>query len=224
MRPPRFLASIAGYRLGYSPQRAYPWPWTTPVGLAILLTSTVVLTLVNIPLSAYDIVQELTYFPNATLPELPMTNMIPSFLRESSVSSFTPQTWTVGETFRLNSSIFQLTVVNALDQTDNMTAVNSFSYSNVAFSENCDVTNITLSVQRAVDAQSSQAFQYYACDASASITCNLPTLVQLTATLPDLGYASSLMDAGGIMKQASGYGLDLDTASCALCRSTGRAG
>ncbi|KAJ6457977.1 hypothetical protein C8R45DRAFT_561932 [Mycena sanguinolenta] len=192
---------------------AYPWPWTTPVGLAIVLTSAVVLTCVNIPLSAYDVVQELTYFPNATLAELPMSNIIPSFLRESSVSSFAPQTWSVGDTFRLNSSIFQFTIANALDQTDNMAPVNSFSYSNVAFSENCDVTNITVSVQRTVDTQSPDAFQYYACDASASITCNLPTLVQLTATLLDLGYASPLVDDGGILKQTSDYGLDLVSSS-----------
>ncbi|KAJ6484924.1 hypothetical protein C8R45DRAFT_1147981 [Mycena sanguinolenta] len=212
MKAPSFLTSIAGYRLGYGLQRAYPWPWTTPVALAILLTSTVVLTLVNIPLSAYDLVQELTYFPNATLSKLPMTNMIPSFLRESSVSSFTPQTWTVGDTFRLNSSIFQLTVASALDQTNNMTPVNSFSYSNVAFSENCDVTSITVSVQRTVDTQSTTPYQYYACDASGYITCNLPTRVELTATLPGLGYGSSIAHDGDIMQQMTAYALDLQVA------------
>ncbi|KAF7351698.1 hypothetical protein MSAN_01602800 [Mycena sanguinolenta] len=212
MNPPRFLASVAGYRLGYSPQRVYPWPWTTPVGLGILLMSTVLLTCVNIPLTAYDVVQELTYFPNSTLPKLPMSNIFPSFLRESSVSSFAPQTWSVGDTFRLNSSIFQFTIASAFDQADNMTPVNSFSYSNVVFSENCDVTNITVSVQRTVDTQSPLPFQYYACDASAYITCNLPTRVGLTATLPDLGYASPLADAGGILKQTSDYGLDLQVA------------
>ncbi|KAF7351699.1 hypothetical protein MSAN_01603000 [Mycena sanguinolenta] len=211
MKPPRFLASVAGYRLGYSPQKAYPWPWTTPVGLGILLMSTVLLTCVNIPLAAYDVVQELTYFPNSTLPKLPMSNIFPSFL-ESSVSLFAPQTWSVGDTFRLNSSTFQFAIASAFDQADNMTPVNSFSYSNVAFSENCDVTNITVSVLRKVDTQSPNAFQYYSCETSAYITCNLPTRVELTATLPDLGYASPLADAGGILKQTSDYGLDLQVA------------
>ncbi|KAJ7259934.1 hypothetical protein B0H12DRAFT_1108033 [Mycena haematopus] len=206
--PPRFLTSIAGYRLGYSPQRAYPWRWATPVGLGVVLTSTALLTCVNIPLAAYDVVQELTYFPNATLADLPMSNLIPSFLRDRTVS-FAPQTWSIGDTFRLNNSIFQFTIASAFDPVDNMKPVNSFSYSNVGFSDNCDVTNITISVQRAVDTQSPLPYQYYSCDASAYITCNLPTRVELTATLPDLGYASPIADDGLILRQMSDYGIDL---------------
>ncbi|KAF7376835.1 hypothetical protein MSAN_00101000 [Mycena sanguinolenta] len=209
--PTRVLASLAGYRLGYSPQLPYPWPWTTLVGLGILLTSTVLLTCLNIPLSAYEVVQELTYFPNASLPELPMSNLIPSFLRDDKVS-FAPQTWSVGDTFHLNNSILQLTIVGASDQADGMEPVTSFSYSNVPFSENCDVTNVTISVVRTIDTQSSVPFQYFACDASASITCNLPTRVVLTATLPELGFASSVGSVGGILTQVSDYAVDLQTA------------
>jgi hypothetical protein len=59
----RPLASLADYRLGYSPQRreyyiartactphigtAYPWRWATPVGLFILLTSSALLACLN---------------------------------------------------------------------------------------------------------------------------------------------------------------------------------
>ncbi|KAJ6453707.1 hypothetical protein C8R45DRAFT_1082944 [Mycena sanguinolenta] len=150
---PRVLAYLHGYRLGYSPQR-------------------LVLTCVNIPLSAYEVVQELTYFPNATLAELPMI-------------SFAPQTWSLGDTFRLNNSIFQFTVASAFDPVDDMEPVNSFSYSNVAFSENCDV---------------------------AYITCNLPTRVGLAATLPDLGFASSFEFDAGILGQVNDYALDLQVA------------
>ncbi|KAJ6483181.1 hypothetical protein C8R45DRAFT_1075493 [Mycena sanguinolenta] len=205
---PRVFASLHIYRLGYSPQLPYPWPWTTLVGLVILLTSTVLLTCVNIPLSAYDVVQELTYFPNATLTELPMSNLIPSFLRDNTVS-FAPQTWSVGDTFHLNNSIFQFTIASAFDPMDDMEPVTSFSYSNVPFSGNCDVTNITLSVVRTIDIQSTVPFQYFSCDASAYITCSLPTHVALIATLPDLGYASSIEAAGGILTQMSDYAVDL---------------
>ncbi|KAJ6453530.1 hypothetical protein C8R45DRAFT_945069 [Mycena sanguinolenta] len=190
---PRVLASLDGYRLGYSPQQLF-------------------LTCVNFPLSAYEVVQEITYFPNATLNELPMSNLIPSFLRDTTVS-FAPQTWSVGDTFRLNNSIFQFIIASAFDPVDDMEPVNSFSYSNVAFSENCDVTNVTVNVKRTVDTQSPEPFQYYICDASAYVTCNLPTLVELTATLPDsLGFASTLQGDGEILTQVNHYGLDLQAA------------
>ncbi|KAJ7660670.1 hypothetical protein DFH06DRAFT_1192956, partial [Mycena polygramma] len=97
------LATLTSYRFGYSPQRPYPWRWSTPLALIILLTSTALLTCLNIPLSAYETVQEFTYFPNATLPKLPMSSMIPSFLR-GPTAVFAPQTLHVGDSFRLNNS------------------------------------------------------------------------------------------------------------------------
>ncbi|KAF8179392.1 hypothetical protein K438DRAFT_1769094 [Mycena galopus ATCC 62051] len=208
---PSVFASLGGYRLGYSPQLPYPWPWTTLVGLGILLTSTVLLTCVNIPLSAYDVVQEFTYFPNATLTELPMSNLIPSFLRDNT-GSFAAQTWSVGDTFHLNNSIFQFTIASALDPIDRMEPVTSFSYSNVPFSENCDVTNVTISVERTIDNQSSVPFQYFSCDASAYITCSLPTRVALTATLPNLNDASSIGATGDILTQVNDYSMDMQVA------------
>ncbi|KAJ7613310.1 hypothetical protein DFH06DRAFT_1344777 [Mycena polygramma] len=136
------LTVITNYRLGYSPQRPYPWRWTTPLALLILLTITVFLTCLNIPLSAYETVQESTYFPNATIPAVPMSNMIPPFLQGPDLT-FTPQTLNVGDTYRLNNSDWSYTIVSAFDGTDNQIPIASFPYFNNPFSDSCDVTNIT---------------------------------------------------------------------------------
>ncbi|KAJ7660843.1 hypothetical protein DFH06DRAFT_1400225 [Mycena polygramma] len=143
------LSFLADYRIGYSPQRPYPWRWTTPLALCLLLTSTVLLACLNIPLSAYDMVQESTYFPNNSVPALPMSNIIPPFLRASD-ATFAPQTLHVGDTFRLNNSLFSYTIVSAFDAVDNRKPVSSFPYYNNPFSNNCDVTNISATVNRSL--------------------------------------------------------------------------
>ncbi|KAJ7601891.1 hypothetical protein DFH06DRAFT_1399897 [Mycena polygramma] len=122
------LTSLADFRIGYSPQRPYPWRWTTPLALFILFASTGLLTCLNIPLSAYETVQESTYFPNATVPALPMSNMIPSFLHDDA-ATFAPQTLHVGDTSGLNNSQFSFTI-----------------YYNNPFA--CDLVNMTASVRR----------------------------------------------------------------------------
>ncbi|KAJ6526455.1 hypothetical protein B0H19DRAFT_1275804 [Mycena capillaripes] len=187
------LAFLTDYRLGYSPQRPYPWRWTTPLALFILLTSTALLTCLNIPLSAYEITQEFTYFPNATVAPLPMSNMIPSFLRDQT-TTFAPQTLHVGDTFRLNNSIFSYTIISASDAVDR-TPVSSFSYYNNPLSNSCDVTNLTATITRTLGA-SSTLFQYYDYTVSGFVTCTEPTLFQMTWGLPTMrdGLFVPLMD------------------------------
>ncbi|KAJ7643075.1 hypothetical protein DFH06DRAFT_1477283 [Mycena polygramma] len=165
------LAAITNYRLGYSPQRPYPWRWTTPLALFILLTITALLACLNIPLSAYETVQESTYFPNATIPALPMSNMIPSFLR-SPGATFAPQTLHVGDTFQLNNSLWSYTIVNAFDGTDDRNPVSSFPYFNNPISDSCDVTNIT------VEFGSHPGYDTSA--VTALVTCTQPTVFQMT--------------------------------------------
>ncbi|KAF7354514.1 hypothetical protein MVEN_01140800 [Mycena venus] len=91
------LASIVNYRLGYSPTRPYAWRWTTPIAFGVFIVATIILTLINVPLSAYTIVTEATFTPNASLPALPLSGLVPSILQESSYSgSFSPQTLVPG--------------------------------------------------------------------------------------------------------------------------------
>ncbi|KAJ7643123.1 hypothetical protein DFH06DRAFT_1477321 [Mycena polygramma] len=176
------LASLTGYRLGYSPQRPYPWRWATPVGLLILLTSSALLACLNVPLSAYDIVQEFTYFPNATVAPLPLSNMVPAFLR-APPATFAPQTLHLDDTFRLNNSLFSYTIVSAFDAADHKTPVSSFPYYNNPFSHNCDVTSITARVTRTLG-ESSIPYQYYGWNISGLVSCTSPTVFQMTWGLP----------------------------------------
>ncbi|KAJ7192779.1 hypothetical protein GGX14DRAFT_593794 [Mycena pura] len=144
---------------------AYPWRWTTPLALFVLLTSTALLTCVNIPLSAYETVQESTYFPNATLPALLMSNIIPPFLR-APTATFSPQTLHVGDTFRLKNSVFSYTIVSAFDAVDNKTPVASFPYYNNPY-DSCDV-----SVELPVHSSLPDYLQAF-------VTCTRPTIFQM---------------------------------------------
>ncbi|KAF9013713.1 hypothetical protein BDZ89DRAFT_1142497 [Hymenopellis radicata] len=99
----RILRKITGFRLGYNVQRDYPGRWTTPVVIVVYMMLAVFLALMNIPLTAYDIVQEYTYTPNATIPPLPFSYLIPSFLK-STLPDFSPQTLHVGDVLHLNDS------------------------------------------------------------------------------------------------------------------------
>ncbi|KAJ7660681.1 hypothetical protein DFH06DRAFT_1400031, partial [Mycena polygramma] len=202
------LATLTSYRFGYSPQRPYPWRWSTPLALIILLTSTALLTCLNIPLSAYETVQEFTYFPNATLPKLPMSSMIPSFLR-GPTAGFAPQTLHVGDSFRLNNSLFSYKIVNAFDAEDNRRPVSSFPYYNNPFSNNCDVTNITATVTRELG-EAPIPYQYYGHDVSGFVTCTRPTVFQMTWGLPVVQSANALfsVDRFGLdLREALYYGV-----------------
>ncbi|KAJ7861424.1 hypothetical protein B0H14DRAFT_3617556 [Mycena olivaceomarginata] len=87
----------------------------------------------NVPLSAYSIVQEFTYRPNDTLPATAPSRLVPLMFQQSAVT-FTPQLLTVGDVIRLNGSLYDYTIVDAFTK-----PVSSFSYYNNPFSEGCDV-------------------------------------------------------------------------------------
>ncbi|KAJ7854502.1 hypothetical protein B0H14DRAFT_3865464 [Mycena olivaceomarginata] len=87
---------IRSFRLGYTLQHPYPWRWTTPIVACIFLLLSGFLAVINVPLSAVDTVQQLTYRPNDTLPSIPLGNLIPSILHNPT-TSFSPQVLTVGD-------------------------------------------------------------------------------------------------------------------------------
>jgi hypothetical protein len=93
-----------------------------------------------VPLSAYNIVQEPTYRPNDTLPQLPLSNMIPSIL-QNPTGSFAPQILTVGDRIQLNNSMFNFTLTQAFDVLDNTQPVSSFWYYNNPLSDGCDIVS-----------------------------------------------------------------------------------
>ncbi|KAJ7825025.1 hypothetical protein B0H14DRAFT_2596811 [Mycena olivaceomarginata] len=125
------LDPIVNYRLGYAPTRPYAWRWTTPVAFMVSLVATTMFALINsvsrstlfvitihhrfaAPLSAYTTVSEATYTPNASLPALPLSGLVPSILQESSYSgSFSPQTLSTGQIIRPNGSIFSYNITGA---------------------------------------------------------------------------------------------------------------
>ncbi|KAJ7288840.1 hypothetical protein C8J57DRAFT_1460218 [Mycena rebaudengoi] len=159
---------LAKYRLGYSPQLPYPWRWTTPLALCVFLLLATFIIAINIPLSGYNIVQEFTYRPNDTLPPVLFSNMIPEFFQQTT-EGFTPQIMRVGDKFRLNSSVFDWTILEAFDPADNSKPVPTFYYYNNPFSNGCDIKNMTATVR--IETQSVTIAN--------TITCYVPTLFRL---------------------------------------------
>ncbi|KAJ7174818.1 hypothetical protein C8R46DRAFT_1252913 [Mycena filopes] len=106
------LMNITSYRLGYTLQRPYPWRWATPAILGVFLLISVFLALVNIPLSAYEIVQESTYRPNDSLPPLLFSGLLPGLL-QSPEDTFAPHILTVGENLVVNNSMLNITIIGA---------------------------------------------------------------------------------------------------------------
>ncbi|KAF7367722.1 hypothetical protein MSAN_00836000 [Mycena sanguinolenta] len=138
----RVYRQIASYKLGYSPQRPYPWRWTTPISFSVFLVVAGALAVINVPLSAYELNQVSTFRPNDTLPSLPFYNLIPKILQHST-DSFTPHILTMGDTITLNLSLFDWTIWRVFDQSDNPTQTPSaFSYYNNPFSDGCDIASI----------------------------------------------------------------------------------
>ncbi|KAK6974064.1 hypothetical protein R3P38DRAFT_2812253 [Favolaschia claudopus] len=103
-----------------------------------MLTAAILFILVNIPLSAYETVQESTYFPNSSVPAPPLSALVPSSLRLST-NQFSPQHLDVGQSFRLNNSALSYNITNAFDSVENERQVTSFPYYNNPFSQGCDV-------------------------------------------------------------------------------------
>ncbi|KAF7336447.1 hypothetical protein MSAN_02298900 [Mycena sanguinolenta] len=134
---------IKSFRLGYTEESPYPWRWTTPIVLCVFLLISPFLALVNVPLSAYNIIQEATYQPNATLPAVFLGNLVPSVL-QNPTESFTPQLLHVGDMIMLDDYIFNYTIAQAFDGVDTSKPVSTFSYYNNPLSDSCDVANITI--------------------------------------------------------------------------------
>ncbi|KAJ7174903.1 hypothetical protein C8R46DRAFT_1081998 [Mycena filopes] len=170
------FSQVTSYRLGYTSQRPYPWRWATPAILAVFLMVSVFLTLLNIPLSAYEIVQESTYRPNDTLPPLLFSTLVPGLLKSPDIT-FSPRILTVGETIRANNSMFDFTIVGAWDE--NLFPVASFSYYNNPFSEGCDVVNITWTYTPSPDPRVGKIDTSLTFD----VICLFPTLFRMTSEI-----------------------------------------
>ncbi|KAJ7215427.1 hypothetical protein GGX14DRAFT_562642 [Mycena pura] len=111
-----------------------------PIVLGMFFIITPFLAAINVPLSAYNVIQQATYRPNDTLPPLPLSNFIPSILQNlNSAGDLTPQILTVGDVLVLNGSIFNYTIIEAFDDPSMTAPVSSFSYYNNPLSDGCDV-------------------------------------------------------------------------------------
>jgi len=108
----------------------------------------------NIPLSAYTIQQDITNNPNASMDRMPSySSLIPSSLRQNA-GDFTPHTFTIGDTFLTNFSLFaSYTILAAYDRQDSpgspvplaSNTLSGFAYKNYDLSQ-CDVLGITISI------------------------------------------------------------------------------
>ncbi|KAJ7795192.1 hypothetical protein B0H14DRAFT_3888418, partial [Mycena olivaceomarginata] len=165
----RRFGELLSYRLGYSPQRPYPWRWTTPVVLGIFLLLSAFLAALNVPLSAYITLLESTYRPNDTLPPLPLSYMTPAIL-QNPTDGFAPQILRVGDTVQLNNSVFKFTVAEAFNVFDKTQPVSSFSYYNNPCSDGCDITNMT----------ATYALAGSSLELTVAVDCHIPTLFTLT--------------------------------------------
>ncbi|KAJ6572743.1 hypothetical protein DFH09DRAFT_1460676 [Mycena vulgaris] len=165
---------IISYRLGYSPQRPYPWRWMTPIVLCAFISLAAFLAVMNVPLSAYEVSQEFTYRPNDTLPPLPLSNTMLGIL-PSPRTDFTPQILKVGDTFQLNNSVVNFTITAAFDAVNQTHPVPSFSYYNNPFSDGCDVTNIT-AILGAPAGSVAWELQF-----TVTVTCHIPTTFIMTS-------------------------------------------
>jgi hypothetical protein len=140
-----------------------------------------------------------------------MSSIIPSFLH-APTATFAPVNLNIGQTFRLNNSIFTYTIASAFDAVDNGKPVFSFPYYNNPFSNSCDVVSAsrlfltlvkslcrqilrlpldgTLGNRRPINttymqSQSVCPKNYFSADyLQGFVTCTSPTLFQMTWGLP----------------------------------------
>ncbi|KAK6971706.1 hypothetical protein R3P38DRAFT_3495983 [Favolaschia claudopus] len=196
--------SISSYRLGYNPgpQQAYPGRWTTPTIILVFALLTAFLACINVPLSAYDFVQEVTYRPNDSLAVMPLSRWLPSVLRPP-IGSFAPQILTVGDTLTLNNSVFNFTITGAFDRANEDIPVSTFAYFNHPFSDGCDVSNMSLYYV----ADSFAANPINILQLSAEITCNFPT-TRFTSSWKDIQFPLETWDS--TILQEIVYGLKKD--------------
>ncbi|PBK68753.1 hypothetical protein ARMSODRAFT_192232 [Armillaria solidipes] len=206
----QITSAAQNFKLGYNVQRPYPWRGTTPLVCIFFVGLTILLVFVNIPLSAYDVVQEFTYNPNETSPSPPFSDIIPASLRHTA-GDFTPQTFIVGDTIKTDSSVFDYVIMEAFPSGrapafGNQVA--SFPYYNNPLSS-CDVLTISLTI-RDLDWVSF----------SATISCWIPTKYKMTLSLNQSSWYNRVVgvplkavhDLDGILQDLE-YGLDLKNIS-----------
>ncbi|KIM74290.1 hypothetical protein PILCRDRAFT_14552 [Piloderma croceum F 1598] len=138
----------------YNLSRPYPGRYTTPIVTLLAAGTTVLLVVINIPLSGYETQQELTYTPNFTSTAVPYSNLIPAAFQKQSVD-FIPHTFNIGDTFESDSSlgVFNYIMRTAYTREDAAGSsaprpvdnAPSFLYMNNDLST-CDVVSITLSI------------------------------------------------------------------------------
>ncbi|KAF7336504.1 hypothetical protein MSAN_02305100 [Mycena sanguinolenta] len=177
MRILAILNEIKSFRLGYTEEQPYPWRWTSPVVLCAFLLISPFLALVNVPLSAYNIIQEFTYHPNNTRPAVFLANIVPSVL-QNPTDSFTPHLLNVGDPIALDHYIFNYTISQALDGVDKTNPVPAFPYFNNPFSDGCDVANTT--VQLLFRDLPDDGWSLTQVQVSGTVACYLPTPFYLT--------------------------------------------
>ncbi|KAF7326978.1 hypothetical protein MSAN_02493500 [Mycena sanguinolenta] len=168
---------IKSFRLGYTEEHPYPWRWTTPIVLGAFFLICPFLALVNIPLSAYNIVQQFTYSPNDTLPAIFLANIVPSVL-QNPTDSFTPQLLNVGDTITLDNHIFNYTISQAFDGVNKTDPVPAFPYYNNPLSDSWDVVNIT--VQLVLRDLPDVGWSFAQVQFGGTVACYLPTPFYLT--------------------------------------------
>ncbi|KAJ6467441.1 hypothetical protein C8R45DRAFT_1106180 [Mycena sanguinolenta] len=173
----RIFTKIKSFQLGYAEEHPYPWKRTTPIVLCALFLITPFLTVLNVPLSAYNIVQEVTYQPNETLPTVFLGNLVPSVLQDPT-DNFTPQQLNVGDTISLDDYIFSYIISQAFDGLDESKPVSSFPYYNNPLSDSCDSVNITVKLVLARD--NPQDRWVSDVQISGTVVCYIPTLFHLT--------------------------------------------
>ncbi|KAJ6484828.1 hypothetical protein C8R45DRAFT_1098972 [Mycena sanguinolenta] len=172
----RIFREIKSFRLGYSEDRPYPWRWTTPIVLSAFFLFSPFLALLNVPLSAYNVVQEFTYWPNETLPGVFLGNLIPSILQDPA-SDFTPTLLSIGDTIALDNYIYNYTIAQAFDGVNTAHPVSTFPYYNNPLSESCDAANIT--VQLVLTEEIDDVWDITV-EVSGTVTCDMPTRFYLS--------------------------------------------
>ncbi|KAF7343502.1 hypothetical protein MSAN_01970400 [Mycena sanguinolenta] len=170
----RILRAVKSFRLGYTEDRPYPWRWTTPIVLCAFFLISPFLALLNVPLSAYNIVQEFTYWPNGTLPSIFLGGLIPSILQDPTDTGFTPQLLSIGDKIALDNYIYNYTIAQAFNGVNTTTPVSAFPYYNNPLSDGCDAA-----IQLALVQDTDKAWDITV-QVSGNVACNIPSLFYLT--------------------------------------------
>ncbi|KIY68258.1 hypothetical protein CYLTODRAFT_489909 [Cylindrobasidium torrendii FP15055 ss-10] len=188
---------LAAFRLTYpaAPQ-PYPWQWLTPFVVTSFALLTVLLTIINIPLAAYERVVQFTYTPNDTSDaDDRFWGLLPGYLAQKvdDIEEFQPQTVYIGDRLSLSRSIYPYTVgfVWAPDnETTSWKYVSSFAYSNNDISK-CFISDFALDWAAS---QTEAGFSFTDGGAKASIQCWDPVPYRLVFNSKDLITTNKSLD------------------------------